>query len=61
MGGVSKKPVVIDDQIVARRMITLTAALDHRVVDAIHAGKLFRYIKNIVRNPELLEKKAENQ
>ena len=57
MGGVSKKPVVIDDQIVIRRILSLTAALDHRVVDAIHGGKLFKYIKQVVRNPKVLEEK----
>lgn len=57
MGGVSKKPVVINDQIVIRRIMSLGAALDHRVVDAIHGGKLFKYIKQIVRNPRALESK----
>jgi len=60
MGGVSKKPVVINDQVVIRRIMSLGAALDHRVVDAIHGGKLFRYIKQVVRNPEILEIKPKN-
>jgi pyruvate dehydrogenase E2 component (dihydrolipoamide acetyltransferase) len=55
MGGVSKKPVVINDQIVIRRIMSLGAALDHRLVDAIHGGRLFRYIKQVVRNPAILE------
>lgn len=57
LGGINKKPVIINDEIVIRRIMTIGAALDHRVVDAVHMGKLFRYIKNIIRNPELLEKK----
>jgi len=55
MGGVSKKPAVVNDQIVVRRIMSLGAALDHRVVDAIHGGKLFKYIKQVVRNPGILE------
>jgi pyruvate/2-oxoglutarate dehydrogenase complex dihydrolipoamide acyltransferase (E2) component len=55
MGGVSKKPVVINDQIVVRRIISLGAALDHRVVDAVHGGKLFKYIKRVVKDPTVLE------
>ena len=55
MGGVSKKPIVIDDEVVIRRMITLSSAMDHRLVDAIHGGKLFKYIKQIVRDPSVLE------
>lgn len=57
MGGVKKKPCVVNDEIVPRRVINLGAALDHRVVDAMHGGKLFRYIKCIVNNPSILESK----
>jgi len=59
MGGISKKPWVVNDQIVPRRIISLGAALDHRVIDAMHGGKLFRYIKFIVNNPTVLESKPE--
>ncbi len=55
LGGVIKKPVVINDQIVPRRILSLSATLDHRVVDGSHGGKLFRYIKHLVKNPHLLE------
>lgn len=55
MGGVLKKPVVVDDKIVVRKMMSLSIALDHRVVDAWHGGKLFRYIKYMVDRPALLE------
>lgn len=57
MGGVSKKPVVVDDQVVIRRIMSLGAALDHRVVDAVHGGRLFKFIKQVIRNPEILEEK----
>ena len=59
MGGVSKKPVVVDDEVVIRRVISLSCALDHRVVDANHGGILFKSLKQAVRNPGLLEKKPE--
>lgn len=55
MGGVSKKPWVVNDQIVPRTIITLGAALDHRVIDASHGGKLFKYLKKAVNNPQMLE------
>lgn len=57
MGGVKKKPYVVNDAIVPRRIINLGAALDHRVVDAMHGGKLFRYIKHVTSNPSILESK----
>ncbi len=56
LGGVAKKPVVIDDKIVPRRILSLSATLDHRVVDGSHGGKLFRFIKHAVKAPELLDK-----
>jgi pyruvate/2-oxoglutarate dehydrogenase complex dihydrolipoamide acyltransferase (E2) component len=55
MGKPTLKPWVHDGQVVAREVITLSAALDHRVADASHAGKLFQYYKKMIQNPELLE------
>jgi pyruvate/2-oxoglutarate dehydrogenase complex dihydrolipoamide acyltransferase (E2) component len=55
MGFPQTKPAVIDGQVVPRRLLTLSAVMDHRVVDAVHAGRIFRFVKKIVREPELLE------
>jgi pyruvate/2-oxoglutarate dehydrogenase complex dihydrolipoamide acyltransferase (E2) component len=57
LGGVNRKPAVVDEQIVPRTILSLGAALDHRVVDASHGGLLFRYLKHIVKNPHLLDEK----
>jgi pyruvate/2-oxoglutarate dehydrogenase complex dihydrolipoamide acyltransferase (E2) component len=54
-GSVSTKAVVVDGQIVPRRMITISAALDHRVVDAAQVGRLFNYVRRILKKPEVLE------
>jgi hypothetical protein len=54
MGGVSKKPWVVNDAIVPRSILTLSTTLDHRVIDASHGGKLFKQLKKYVNNPELL-------
>lgn len=54
LGGVKKKPVVVNDEIVTRRIMSLSIVLDHRVVDASHGGQLFRYIKHFVKHPEKL-------
>jgi pyruvate dehydrogenase E2 component (dihydrolipoamide acetyltransferase) len=58
LGAVNKKPWVVNDEIIPRRIITLGAALDHRVCDGSHGGRLFRYLKYIARHPELLEQKS---
>lgn len=54
LGGVTQKPWVVNGQVVPRTIMTLGAALDHRVVDASHGGKLFQYLKKMVANPQLL-------
>ena len=55
MGGICQKTWVVNGEIVPRTVMTLGAALDHRVVDASHGGKLFKYLKKVVARPELLE------
>jgi pyruvate/2-oxoglutarate dehydrogenase complex dihydrolipoamide acyltransferase (E2) component len=57
IGKVYKKPLVINDLILPRKVFTLSATLDHRVVDGSHGGKLFRYIRYMIKNPELLNTK----
>ncbi len=52
MGGIQKKPVVVNNEITIRRMMSLTIAIDHRLADASHGARLFKYIKNAIRNPE---------
>ncbi len=59
LGSVNKKPVVVDDEIVIRRVMLLSSTLDHRVVDGSHGGTLFRFIKQIAKNPELLDSKPD--
>lgn len=55
LGSIVKKPVVLNDEIVPRRIMTLSATLDHRVVDGSHGGRMFRKIKFYIKHPELLE------
>ncbi len=52
LGGVKKKPVVINDAIVIRNMMTVSVAIDHRVADASHGGRLLKYIKRAIQSPE---------
>lgn len=55
LGSINKKPVVVNDEIVIRRIMLLSSTLDHRVVDGSHGGRLFRIIKQFAKNPELLD------
>jgi len=61
IGAVDKRPWVVNDEIKIRRIITLGAALDHRVCDGSHGGRLFRYLKYISKNPHLLESIPEHK
>lgn len=54
MGSVQTKPGVVGDQIMPRRILNLSATLDHRLVDAYACGKLFRSLKKGINRPEVL-------
>jgi pyruvate/2-oxoglutarate dehydrogenase complex dihydrolipoamide acyltransferase (E2) component len=55
MGGIQKKPVVIDDEIVIRRMMSVTIVFDHRTADASQGARLMKCIKYAIKNPEEFE------
>lgn len=57
-GAVHKKPVVVNDQIVIREVMTVTYTMDHRQGDAAIIMPFLRVIKDLVENPE--EFKPEN-
>ncbi len=59
-GSVNSKPVVYQGEIAIRRMLTVSAAVDHRVVDAAHLGKLFQSLRRQIKKPELLETSLPN-
>ncbi len=59
LGAVNKKPWVVNDAIVVRKILTIGAALDHRVCDGSHGGRLFRSLKYYIKNPEQLDLKPD--
>ena len=59
LGTVNKKPVVVNDEIVIRKIMLMASTLDHRVVDGSHGGSLFRFIKQVAKNPEILDSKPD--
>ncbi len=54
MGKAVKKPVVKRGEIEIRSMVSLTATLDHRIVDGAQSGLLARGIARRLRSPEKL-------
>lgn len=56
LGTVKTAPAYVNGEWVPRRYLPVSAAVDHRVVDGLHIGRLFRQIRKIIARPELLEK-----
>jgi pyruvate/2-oxoglutarate dehydrogenase complex dihydrolipoamide acyltransferase (E2) component len=55
VGAIEDRAVVRDGQVVARPMCTITATLDHRVIDGFQAGLLARDMKQLLEDPRLLD------
>ena len=55
VGEVTKKPVVIGDEIVVRPILTLTATMDHRYIDGFHAARLARSVRAYFADPFAFE------
>jgi pyruvate dehydrogenase E2 component (dihydrolipoamide acetyltransferase) len=51
MGRVTKKPVVIKDEIKIRQMLPLTLCFDHRVADGAQAARLVRDLVEMLEDP----------
>lgn len=51
-GKILKKPVVRDDQIVIRDMMTIVYTLDHRFGDAAILVQFCKVVKDILEDPE---------
>ena len=54
VGRILKKPVVHDDEIVARSMLTLSLTFDHRVVDGAPAAQFLQTVSGYIQDPYLL-------
>lgn len=53
MHKITKRPIVIDDQIVIRSMMYLALSYDHRIVDGKEAVSFLVHIKNALEYPEV--------
>jgi pyruvate dehydrogenase E2 component (dihydrolipoamide acetyltransferase) len=51
VGAIVKKPVVVDDQIEIRPLMSLTLAIDHRLVDGAPAAKFLQRVKHLIESP----------
>ncbi|GAB3205298.1 dihydrolipoamide acetyltransferase family protein [Marinactinospora endophytica] len=54
MGRIVKRPWVSGDELVARPVVELTLAFDHRACDGAEAGGFLRFVADCVERPQLL-------
>lgn len=54
MGKIMPEPVVVDDEIKVARILKLSLAFDHRVIDGATAQKAVNRLKELLEEPELL-------
>ena len=54
VGKITKKPVVIDNEIVIRDILPITICIDHRVIDGADAGRFLGRLKAYLDDPMLL-------
>ena len=55
VGEIEPKPVVVDGEIVARPMLTVSATMDHRYLDGSHAARLGKSVRAYLENPGAFE------
>jgi 2-oxoglutarate dehydrogenase E2 component (dihydrolipoamide succinyltransferase) len=54
MHAIKKRPVVIDDQIIARPMMYVALTYDHRVIDGREAVGFLARVKEFIEDPDKL-------
>ncbi|HSC29785.1 MAG TPA: dihydrolipoamide acetyltransferase family protein [Vicinamibacterales bacterium] len=52
VGGIEKRPIVIDDAIAIRPVCHLTLGYDHRLIDGAEAGRFLAFVKERLENFE---------
>ncbi|MCL6626690.1 dihydrolipoamide acetyltransferase family protein [Alicyclobacillus shizuokensis] len=51
---IQKKPVVIEDEIRIRQVMTVTLSFDHRVIDGAMSVRFLNHLKRLIEHPEEL-------
>ena len=51
VGGITKKQVVVDDEVCIRPMMSFALTIDHRSIDGVPAAQFFATIKELLETP----------
>jgi pyruvate dehydrogenase E2 component (dihydrolipoamide acetyltransferase) len=54
LGELAKRPVVVDDEVVARHTLPLSLSVDHRVIDGADAARFANTVMSYLQEPPLL-------
>ena len=54
LGAIKEKPWVVDGEVVPRKIMTMSLAVDHRVIDGAEAAQFVNTLKEYLSSPELL-------
>ncbi len=54
VGRIVSKPVVKNEEIMVRKMMTLSLVFDHRLVDGAPAARFLDYLCELIEDPQLL-------
>ena len=54
MGRIADRPVALNRQIVVRKIMPLSFAFDHRVIDGVEAGRFFNVVIQRLEHPDLM-------
>jgi pyruvate/2-oxoglutarate dehydrogenase complex dihydrolipoamide acyltransferase (E2) component len=55
VGGASERPWVVEGEVKVRRILDLTAQIDHRIVDGAPAARFGATLRSLLENPDLIE------
>jgi pyruvate dehydrogenase E2 component (dihydrolipoamide acetyltransferase) len=54
IGNADKRPVVKNDQLIARTILTVTLSADHRAVDGATAAEFLRTLRTLLEEPGMM-------
>ncbi len=55
VGGITRKPGVVDERVEVREVLAVTASIDHDVVDGAPAARFARHLRELVEGAEVLQ------
>lgn len=61
VGAIRDQPTVVDDEVVIRPLLTITATIDHRFIDGFQGGVLAKVVRSILENPWQLEDQGKEE